>query len=627
MDIVIASWIFSGQSNITNDIKIPIFKVIHVADFGVLPDMLPVGNKIQGILDNQIAPEGFTILYFPCGSYYIEQQLDIPSHVIIKGDGGDGNCPEQTHFHFFHPNFCIHSIKITNKEFVGIEDVYIDVDVIGTRADPIESTWGNTIHISNSNNCWIRGVESFHTFRFHTEITGTSHNITVSGCYFHHARDYENIGMAYGVAIGGDSYFCRIEDNIFEHLRHSILLQGDAHQNVIGYNYSRDVHAFNGGIPVNNIEADVAFHGRPSDSYNYGPYYNLIEGNYVVRIKFDDSHQNDGGTNGPYNTIFRSKATDCFWIEKDNTNTNQYKQNIVGSDAPPHNDITRQWILDYGYSYYWDGYPNYTQIPIDQVSYYKKYRPAFFDFIPNYYFNWPIYANDLIPAKYRYDSNHGYYDPVTEPVYSGWDLYEDICTSPSVRLFNMTLNNTSADFIAYYDIEAGNVELQMNNLVVMKAKEKITLKEGFKVSSNNNYFNALIEDPCANKSEGLNNPINHINNISASKNNILTLSDDPEYNNNNMKYSKNKLLSKNDSNYKIIPNPNYGEFKIIFSENLNPNQIYVYDLLKNCVGVYEVNKDKIAEIKIPNAKSGVYSIVIFEKGSVYMDKAIICNDH
>ncbi len=165
----------------------------------------------------------------------------------------------------------------------------------------------HTINISGSYN-WIRGVESAFTRRFHVYLTGE--NNTISGCYFHHSINYsDDGGRGYGICLSGNAYKNRIEDNIFKHLRHSMVLQGDAEKNVFGYNFSTDVYANNSGYTYN--AADLLLHGS-TGSAKVGPKLNLLESNYVVRSRVDAVTGH--GPNGPYNVFFRDYVIDFFKI-------------------------------------------------------------------------------------------------------------------------------------------------------------------------------------------------------------------------------------------------------------------------------------------------------------------------
>jgi hypothetical protein len=185
----------------------------------------------------------------------------------------------------------------------GIEDLYI------TRLDAGD---GHTILIKNAANCWVRWVESDTTYRSHISVS-SSMNIEIRGNYLHHSHDYGGGGHGYGVNVGGHTTSALIEDNIFEHLRHSMLIQVGASGNVFGYNYSID--------PVENSgfwhPPDISVHG-------HFPFMNLFEGNIVQEIGIADYW----GPAGPGNTYLRNRVETEDIFAQDHS----IDQNIIGNE-------------------------------------------------------------------------------------------------------------------------------------------------------------------------------------------------------------------------------------------------------------------------------------------------------
>jgi hypothetical protein len=165
-------------------------------------------------------------------------------------------------------------------------------------------------------NCWLIGVESEFTNFGHTEMTYSS-NILIKGNYFHHAHAYGGGGQGYGTVIQYSSGQCLIENNVFEHLRHSVLLQAGSNGNVIAYNYSFDPYWSQ--FP-NNSAGDMVLHG------NY-PYLNLFEGNIIQNIVVDNSHYK----NGHFNTFFRNRAQLYGIVMSSGTNTDS--TNFIGNEV------------------------------------------------------------------------------------------------------------------------------------------------------------------------------------------------------------------------------------------------------------------------------------------------------
>ena len=195
---------------------------------------------------------------------------------------------------------------------VGIEDLRI------VRVDATSGQTSN-IYFNYAANCWVSCVESNRCNFSHVELSNST-NIEVKGSYFHDAFDYGNGGKAYGVTLHFTSGENLVENNIFDHLRHSMLLQAGANGNVLAYNYSRDPF-WTGVILPSNSAGDAVLHG------NY-PYANLFEGNIIQNIVIDDSHD----INGPYNTFFRNRA-ELYGIFMNNSPASD-DQNFIGNEIP-----------------------------------------------------------------------------------------------------------------------------------------------------------------------------------------------------------------------------------------------------------------------------------------------------
>lgn len=178
--------------------------------------------------------------------------------------------------------------QITPVQGVGIECLYIE------RKDSTAQQTNN-IDFTYAANCWVTGIESNMTNFSHIAVNYSTH-ILIRGNYFHHAHAYGEGGQGYGTTLEYTSGDCLIENNIFEHLRHSILVQAGANGNVFAYNYSIDPYWTQPPLPANSA-GDIVCHG------NY-PYLNLFEGNIIQNIVVDESH----GINGPFNTFYRNRA-------------------------------------------------------------------------------------------------------------------------------------------------------------------------------------------------------------------------------------------------------------------------------------------------------------------------------
>lgn len=201
-------------------------------------------------------------------------------------------------------------LKVIPAENVGIECLKIH------RIDNTAPQQSSNIFFSYAVNCWVSGIESENCTFSHIQ-TNRSSNLHVSKSYFHHGFEYGGGGRAYGVILQATSNECLVENNIFEHLRHSMIVQSGANGNVFSYNYSFDPYWES---TPNNSSGDLVLHG------NY-VYANLFEQNICQNIIIDNSH----GPNGPYNTMFRNRA-EGFGIFF-SSNNSPY-QNFLGNEIP-----------------------------------------------------------------------------------------------------------------------------------------------------------------------------------------------------------------------------------------------------------------------------------------------------
>jgi len=198
--------------------------------------------------------------------------------------------------------------KIVPVQNVGIECLKI------MRLDDTAPIQRSNVKFNYAVNCWISGIESENCTFSHIEASKSS-NITISKSYFHHAFNYGTGGRAYGVMLQSTSNECLVEDNIFEHLRHAMIVQSGANGNVFAYNYSFDPYWTS---TPNDAAGDMVLHG------NY-PYANLFEQNVCRNIVIDNSH----GPNGPFNTFFRNRAEGYGIFFSSNNSPNQ---NFIGND-------------------------------------------------------------------------------------------------------------------------------------------------------------------------------------------------------------------------------------------------------------------------------------------------------
>lgn len=175
----------------------------------------------------------------------------------------------------------------------------------------------SNIYFNYAYNCVLRNVESENCNFTHCEVNSSAH-IQVEGCYYHHAFAYGGGGQGYGQVFQLASSFCLAQNNVFEHLRHSMLIQAGANGNVFGYNYSTDPY-WNESFYPTNSSGDAVLHG------NY-TYLNLFEGNTMQNMVVDASHE----SNGPFNTFLRNRGELYGFFSDSSTPTDS--MNLIGNE-------------------------------------------------------------------------------------------------------------------------------------------------------------------------------------------------------------------------------------------------------------------------------------------------------
>lgn len=281
-------------------------------------------------------------------------------------------------------------VKIVPVKNVGIECMKIH------RVDDTAPQQSSTVYFNYAVNSWVNGIESDNCTFSHVQSRRSS-NLHISKSYFHHAFGYGGNGRGYGVMLHATSNECLVENNIFEHLRHSMIVQWGANGNVFAYNYSFDPFWESVTAPSNSA-GDMVLHG------NY-TYANLFEHNICRNIVIDDSH----GPNGPHNTFLRNRSEGygIFFSA-----SNSPKQNFLGNDITNDNfpySLVNYTLLGSGHFIHGNNdkgtiHPSGTEILVDS-SYAYTQRP---DFIPMHQWAGIGTPNSTgsgsIPAYDRYDS-------------------------------------------------------------------------------------------------------------------------------------------------------------------------------------------------------------------------------
>lgn len=281
---------------------------------------------------------------------------------------------------------------------VGIEDLRIHSIDTGSSV--------NTISMDYAAQCWIRRVESDFTQKYHFSMSRSLH-LEVRECYIHDAYHKGGGGQGYGASLSTYATAILVENNIFNELRHAMIIQLGSNGCVFGYNYAQRNYSDDGWD-----KTYISVHG-------HYPYMNLFEGNMVGNIGLADYW----GASGPGNTLFRNRVIGTDKHEDFGpyrgiaVDDYSHHQNIIGNELTGaetritfdgYEDSalgTSEDTLVHGNNVHgtltWDASFEDHVLP---PSFYLAAKPAFFGTMA-----WPSLGGDqvpgagTIPAKERFD--------------------------------------------------------------------------------------------------------------------------------------------------------------------------------------------------------------------------------
>ncbi len=237
-----------------------------------------------------------------------------------------------------------------------------------------------TVLIKNAAGCWMRDCEGENTMRAHVAMESTLWN-EVRDSAFHHSHDYGGGGHGYGVSLGLHVTGTLTENNVFFHLRHSMIIQVGATLNVFAYNYSVDPFQNEGGTWT---PCDISVHGHYANG-------NLFEGNTVQEIDVSDYW----GATGPGNTFYRNR------VQAEGIDVLDYShgQNVVGNELGSGLNVLTidATVTDtFVHGNFQAGAIGWDPTLADHTlppSLFRTTKPAFFGSIP-----WPVTGADLVPS-------------------------------------------------------------------------------------------------------------------------------------------------------------------------------------------------------------------------------------
>lgn len=411
---------------------------------------------------------------FAAGDYF---KLDFDDAALVISSWAIGSVGQILHIEsinadtlFLHNplrrNYTL-SLNATAKRIDPIKNVGIECLKI-ERQDATSSQTSN-IWFSWAVECWVNAIESENCNFAHVTFDRSAFS-SVQGSYFHHAFDYGGGGKAYGVMVQIGSGDIKVEDNVFEHLRHSMIVQAGANGNVFAYNYSYDPNT--SGF-FSDYSGDLVCHG------NY-PYLNLFESNINAFSIIDASH----GSNGPYNTYFRNRST-LYGMQISNSSPPSDSQNIVGLEIISNGGFFGNYNMSGSQHFLFGNNIQGNVSPsgsnnLPDSSYYLQQKPNFLSGyqlpeigIPN-----PINSGS-IPARDR--------------VLNG-GVYTQNCIGYCPAIHHISLDSIPSDSYYAKDVLKSNGLIESNEQVYFTSENKIVLQSGFTVELGVS-FEAVI-GPC-----------------------------------------------------------------------------------------------------------------------------------
>ncbi len=311
-----------------------------------------------------------------------------------------------------------------------------NVSISTLKLKRVDSTTAQTNNISlqYAQNCLVSCLESRLCNFAHVRMEFCK-NVTVRDSYFTEGHDYGGGGKAYGVVFQFASSDCLAENNIFEHLRHSVLLQAGPNGNVISYNHSTDPFWTDVMLPANTA-GEYVLHG------NY-PYANLFEGNYGRNMVADSSH----GYNGPDNTFFRNQIDEGFFFSLGNTPNMNIINNVFTGSAAYFNLSTTSYAQG---NWQDDAFLPEGTAPMEESSLYRSEAPSYF-VGTSYPSIDPENTSNISgnPATHRFYAGVYTYCAILSDIYTATNSQLDITTYPNpiMDLLNIQINHESSSHI------------------------------------------------------------------------------------------------------------------------------------------------------------------------------------
>ena len=157
----------------------------------------------------------------------------------------------------------------TAQKYVGVENIQVYANNTG---------YATNFAMENCAYCWISGVEGNYADGDHVEVDWSYHGDIVNS-YFSNAYLHTPGTSDSDLVLRNKSSAILVQNNIFERLHVSIMLEWGAAGNVVGYNYT--LGAFDANSP-NAMLGGIDLHGAH-------PQFNLFEGNVITAVGADST--------------------------------------------------------------------------------------------------------------------------------------------------------------------------------------------------------------------------------------------------------------------------------------------------------------------------------------------------
>ncbi|MEM9831982.1 MAG: glycosyl hydrolase family 28-related protein [Bacteroidota bacterium] len=202
-------------------------------------------------------------------------------------------------------------------------DMVRDITLEAFSVERLDNLPGSNFHFSYAANSTISCIRSHMSTREHVRVN-YSRNCEIKGSSFYDAHFHCSGGAGYGVMLSKHPTECKVYNNIFARLRHSMVVKEGANRNVVSYNYSYEPVISDGRIQdgkcfdarVTNFP-DISVHGHYS-------YMNLFEQNIVQAVHSADNW----GPSGPGTTFFRNMVVSRYGLKISQASE---QQNLIGN--------------------------------------------------------------------------------------------------------------------------------------------------------------------------------------------------------------------------------------------------------------------------------------------------------